>query len=108
METLTPQKKATEKWRKNNPKWYTGRVYVDLLNRAIRNRNPNSKIWLLAGIPLKKWIAAFDGWSTLNNGDRMEPIEGWRKFDMEKRSEVRRFLAPENFRVVKSETPPNA
>jgi hypothetical protein len=103
-----PKKAAqvSRDWRARNPGWWRGRNYVIYLTNALINGIAGSRVFKDAGMTMDEWIeqapALLPGSITLlKDGWVLKPAQGWRKFDLSLPADVRRFLDPRNFVLVK-------
>lgn len=85
-------------WKERNPTWYIGPSKIRLLTTALINGNDKSKIWHDAGITMRDWIIRGP---YLIEGDKLAPIRTWREFDLTLPYDLRRFLHPDNFQLIK-------
>ena len=97
---------VSKNWRARNPHWWRGRKYVEWLTTALIRGNAESKVFVDAGVTMDSWInqapaLVNGGLGSLSNGSKLAPVKSWREFDLSNPDQVKAFLAPENFKLVK-------
>lgn len=78
---------------------------MQLLTTALVRGNEKSKVFKDSGMAMNEWVFRFFGGrcspDQLANGSKLVPAKSWRKFDLSDPEQVKAFLAPGNFKLVK-------